>query len=159
MHGKPGNKRRRSADQPDLVAQETETSDNVLLKKPKKTMADIQRTEIERLMKRIDKPIEIEVSAQPETSTPREFVYNVKGSSSGASSNDFVKYQHMRRKEHQRIKTIEEEAAKDEERQNYDEELNRQRLKDEERTAKNRAKRQKRKKAKAVAANKKQPQE
>ncbi|KAJ1647520.1 PRKR-interacting protein 1 [Coemansia asiatica] len=91
-------------------------------------------------MKNIDRPVEIDVSSRSDINAPREFVYNVKGSSSGASSNDFVKYQHLRRKEHQRIKTLEEEAAQDEAKQKYDEELHKLRQKGEEKTAKNRAK-------------------
>ncbi|KAJ2785317.1 hypothetical protein GGI15_001968 [Coemansia interrupta] len=117
-------------------------------KKPRNRDVDKQRSEIEMLMQRIDTPIDLDISAKPIIKPPREFELNVRGSSSGAGSTDFHYYQQLRRKENLRIQLIEAEAAEDTAKEQYKDDLDILKRKDNEKTAKNRAKRQKRKKNK-----------
>ncbi|KAJ1844710.1 hypothetical protein LPJ73_005081 [Coemansia sp. RSA 2703] len=132
----------------DSVSNDADSEDTTVCKRPKNKDVDKQRSEIEMLMKRIDTPIDINVTAKPVLKPPREFELNVRGSSSGAGSTDFHYYQQLRRKENMRIQLIEAEAAEDAAKEKYKGDLDLLKLKDDEKTAKNRAKRQKRKKIK-----------
>ncbi|KAJ2759674.1 hypothetical protein IWQ56_005679, partial [Coemansia nantahalensis] len=109
------------------------------------TLADKQRSHIDHLMRNIDKPIHISAATKRTAKPPPEVVLNVRGSSAGAGSSDFSIYRTLRRKENERLKLIEEEAAEDEARDAFAAEAAALKRKDEERTAKNRAKRQRRK--------------
>lgn len=110
-----------------------------------KTQTDIQRKHIDHLMRNIDQEMELLTGPkQTVLKPPPEIVLNVRGSSAGAGSSEFHTYQQLRRKENLRIKLIETEAAEDAAKQQYTEELDVLKQKDAERTAKNRAKRQKR---------------
>ncbi|KAJ2785420.1 PRKR-interacting protein 1 [Coemansia javaensis] len=109
------------------------------------TLADKQRSQIDRLMRNIDKPIDISGPAKAAPRAPPEIVLNVRGSSAGAGSSDFSIYRDLRRKENQRLRLMEAEAAQDAAQERFAREAEALRRRDEDRTAKNRAKRQKRK--------------
>ncbi|KAJ2667329.1 hypothetical protein IW148_000024 [Coemansia sp. RSA 1199] len=104
-----------------------------------------QRSQVEYLMKNIDKPIDISTPKKPMLRPPPDIVLNVRGSSAGAGSSDFSIYRDLRRKENLRVKLMESDAAQDSAKDKFIDEIELLKQKDEERTAKNRAKRQKRK--------------
>ncbi|KAJ1801403.1 hypothetical protein LPJ59_000330 [Coemansia sp. RSA 2399] len=104
-----------------------------------------QRHYIEKLMQNIDQPIDISGPKGPTLRAPPEIVLNVRGSSAGAGSSDFHTYRNQRRKENLRVQAMEKEAAQDEAKDTFESEIAMLKRKDEEKTAKNRAKRQKRK--------------
>lgn len=111
-----------------------------------KTPMDFQKLKLERLMQNPDKPVII-----PETPKEKkgiqvpEFVRNVMGSSAGAGSGEFHVYRHLRRKEYTRQKMIDEKGKRERLDDEYHEKLEENKRKMEEKTAKNRAKRLKRK--------------
>ncbi|KAJ2171632.1 PRKR-interacting protein 1 [Coemansia sp. RSA 551] len=96
-------------------------------------------------MKNIDKPIDISTPEKPTLRPPPDIVLNVRGSSAGAGSSDFSIYRDLRRKENLRVKLMESDAAQDSAKDKFIDEIELLKQKDEEKTAKNRAKRQKRK--------------
>ncbi|KAL7753959.1 hypothetical protein RI367_000892 [Sorochytrium milnesiophthora] len=109
---------------------------------------DAHRVQIERLMARADKPIELPAPKQPRnagTAPPKEFVRNVQGSSAGAGSGDFHVYRAHRRREYARLKQMDEATARDAQEQQHAAKLAQYREEDEQKTAKNRAKRLRRK--------------
>ncbi|KAI1286443.1 PRKR-interacting protein 1 [Halotydeus destructor] len=111
------------------------------------TANDVQKIRLDKLMKNIDKPIEIVPlnSIRRKEYQPPDFVRNVMGSSAGAGSGEFHVYRHLRRKEFARLRGIEEEAKRDKKDVEYLERLDKYKLEAEERTAKKRAKRLKKK--------------
>ncbi|KAJ2741458.1 hypothetical protein GGI20_005181 [Coemansia sp. BCRC 34301] len=127
---------------------QSDTSNDLLPleRKPSNMALAKQRAHIEHLMKNISKPIELPQasSKQPQLKPPPEIVLNVRGSSAGAGSSDFHTYRELRRKEHLRIKLMEAEAARDAIGEEFDRERESLKRRDEEKTARNRAKRQKR---------------
>ncbi|KAJ2496889.1 hypothetical protein GGH96_005496 [Coemansia sp. RSA 1972] len=104
-----------------------------------------QRNQVEYLMKNIDKPIDISTPEKSMLRPPPDIVLNVRGSSAGAGSSDFSIYRDLRRKENLRVKLMESDAAQDSAKDKFIDEIELLKQKDEEKTAKNRAKRQKRK--------------
>ncbi|KAJ2060847.1 PRKR-interacting protein 1 [Coemansia sp. S146] len=129
-------------------------------RKPSNRASAKQRAHIEHLMQNIDKPIELPQSSnkRPLLKPPPEIVLNVKGSSAGAGSSDFHTYRELRRKEHLRIKLMEAEAAEDVLGEEFNRERESLKRQDEEKTAKNRAKRQKRNKTKkSIKSNSTEP--
>ncbi|KAJ2708663.1 hypothetical protein H4S00_006872, partial [Coemansia sp. D1744] len=72
-----------------------------------------QRSQVEYLMKNIDKPIDISTPEKPTLRPPPDIVLNVRGSSAGAGSSDFSIYRDLRRKENLRVKLMESDAAQD----------------------------------------------
>jgi hypothetical protein len=119
------------------------------------TALDVQKYKLEKLMKNIDKPVEI-----PGRRTGRkghdapDFVRNVMGSSAGAGSGEFHVYRHLRRKEFARLRGIDEQAKREHLDEAYQEKLEANRVAAEEKTAKKRQKRLK-KKQKARQSKKK----
>ncbi|KAJ2276613.1 hypothetical protein EV176_002334, partial [Coemansia sp. RSA 451] len=103
------------------------------------------RSQVEYLMKNIDKPIDISTPEKPTLRPPPDIVLNVRGSSAGAGSSDFSIYRDLRRKENLRVKLMESDAAQDSAKDKFIDEIELLKQNDEEKTAKNRAKRQKRK--------------
>ncbi|KAJ2863868.1 PRKR-interacting protein 1 [Coemansia aciculifera] len=129
-------------------------------RKPSNKASAKQRAHIEHLMQNIDKPIELPQSSNKRSllKPPPEIVLNVKGSSAGAGSSDFHTYRELRRKEHLRIKLMEAEAAEDVLGEEFNRERESLKRQDEEKTAKNRAKRQKRNKTKkSIKSNSTEP--
>lgn len=77
------------------------------------TPAERQAQAVERLL--ADPTKEIKLPSGPKEKTlraPRETMKNVSGSSAGAGSGEFHVYKHARRREYERIKLMEEQAAK-----------------------------------------------
>lgn len=124
-----------------------------------KSMADLQRIKVERLMRKPDKPVFIpEKKKEWKPRQAPEFVRDVMGSSAGAGSGEFHVYRHIRRREFAR----EEYLNKVDKKQKLDEEFLIKReentKKAEEATARKRAKRQ-RKKQKAQMKKKQMAKE
>lgn len=86
--------------------------------------------------------------AKASMAPPPEIVANVQGSSAGAGSGEFHVYKASRRREYERLRAMDEEAAKEEGDAKWEEERRRKEVEDEERLRKNREKRNKRKKGK-----------
>nr|CAG8445928.1 2860_t:CDS:2 [Entrophospora candida]CAG8589642.1 16046_t:CDS:2 [Entrophospora candida] len=85
---------------------------------------DLQRLQVERLLQRIDKPVTIpEIQDKPKLKPPKDIVRNVQGSSAGAGSGEFHVYRAHRRREYTRIKLMEEETAKEEEKREFEEKI------------------------------------
>jgi len=122
------------------------------------TPLERQRMQLEKLWKDPSKPAHIPPPPKDKAlRPPREMMKNVQGSSAGAGSGEFHVYKQNRRREYERIKIMEETAQKEAEAAEFEW---RKRERDEisgAKTAKNRAKRQK-KKAARVAAKKGEPE-
>ncbi|CAG8523034.1 3928_t:CDS:2 [Diversispora eburnea] len=74
---------------------------------------DIQRQQVEKLLQRPDKTLQIpEKADKPKLKAPKDIVRNVQGSSAGAGSGEFHVYRAHRRREYTRLKSMEEEARK-----------------------------------------------
>ncbi|KAJ1977267.1 hypothetical protein H4R34_003648 [Dimargaris verticillata] len=106
---------------------------------------DRQRFELERLMKRADKPIRLPDAKKSSVKAPPEFVRTTMGSSAGAGSSDFHIYRAHRRHELARLKAMDEDACQEEAEREFERKraLAQQEL--DAKTAKRRAKRQRRK--------------
>ncbi|KAJ2481492.1 hypothetical protein IWW56_001713 [Coemansia sp. RSA 2131] len=135
--------KRHADDESDTEEQLTSTTVDTRPKVSK--LVSKQRSQVEYLMKNIDKPIDISTPKKPMLRPPPDIVLNVRGSSAGAGSSDFSIYRDLRRKENLRVKLMESDAAQDSAKDKFIDEIELLKQKDEERTAKNRAKRQKRK--------------
>ncbi|KAI9184216.1 hypothetical protein H9P43_003269 [Blastocladiella emersonii ATCC 22665] len=112
------------------------------------TALDVQRKQLEKLMKRPDQRIVLDkkVSTLKDELTPvQDFVSNVQGSSAGAGSGDFHVYRMHRRRELLRQKVMDEELAVDKAEAEHRAKVEAARKAEEEKTAKRRAKRLKRK--------------
>uniref|UniRef100_A0A336KY80 CSON013252 protein n=1 Tax=Culicoides sonorensis TaxID=179676 RepID=A0A336KY80_CULSO len=112
-----------------------------------RSLVDVQRLKLEKLMKNPEKPIIIPESRQERdfnASVP-SFVRNVMGSSAGAGSGEFHVYRNLRRKEYARLKGIEEKSKREEADEAFNAKLEQNRREAEERTAKKREKRMKKK--------------
>ncbi|KAJ2706692.1 hypothetical protein H4R19_004988 [Coemansia spiralis] len=124
---------------------DSNTRDDVPQPAKRSTLVDKQRSHIDHLMRNIDKPIDTAPGAKRTAKLPPDVVLNVRGSSAGAGSSDFSIYRTLRRKENERLKLMEEEAAEDSAKERFEAEAALLKRRDEERTAKSRAKRQRRK--------------
>jgi hypothetical protein len=120
------------------------------------TAIDVQKVRLEKLMKNIDKPIEIP-KARGDRKFPEapDFVRNVMGSSAGAGSGEFHVYRHLRRKEFARQRFIDEQARKETLDDKYMSKLETNKTSAEDKTSKKRAKRLKKKQKARQAAKKK----
>lgn len=116
-----------------------------------KSQAEAQRLHVESLMKNPEKPARIP-DARKEKG-PREapeFVRWVPGSSAGAGSGEFHVYRGLRAKEYARQEYIEKVAAREEKDQEFNERRMAHQTEDAAKTAKRRAKRQRKKDAKRM---------
>ncbi|RKP14225.1 hypothetical protein BJ684DRAFT_19350 [Piptocephalis cylindrospora] len=117
-------------------------------KKTKKilTAVDEQKRQLERLMKDPSKLVHLPNATRAKRPPKMgEFQHNIQGSVAGAGSGEFHVYRAHRRREMTRINLMEEEARKQREEKEFQEKLASLRSEDESKTAKRRAKRQKRK--------------
>ncbi|KAJ3328628.1 hypothetical protein HDU76_009607 [Blyttiomyces sp. JEL0837] len=112
---------------------------------PHLNIRQANKFQIEKLMQRVDKPINIPVKKEREVKPPKDFVRNVQGSSAGAGSGEFHVYRALRRKEFARQKSLDHKAKLEEEKSEYEKHLEELRRVEEEKTAKRREKRRKRK--------------
>ncbi|CBQ68701.1 conserved hypothetical protein [Sporisorium reilianum SRZ2] len=145
--------------QPNEASSSRSTMDTVDLatsgKKGKLSAHERQAQAISKLLANPDKEIRIpdgpkEKSIRP----PRDVMKNVTGSSAGAGSGEFHVYKQQRRREYERIQLMEEQNQKLKEQEEFDRKRAEAQHKDEAKTDKNRAKREKKKLAamKAQAA-------
>ncbi|PPQ67261.1 hypothetical protein CVT25_005845 [Psilocybe cyanescens] len=110
------------------------------------TAVEKQRSQLEKLLKDPAKPAYIPTPPKEKTIRPaREMMKNVQGSSAGAGSGEFHVYKASRRREYERLKLLEEASNKEIEEAEF--EKRRRETEDlvNAKTAKNRAKRQKKK--------------
>ncbi|EDQ99483.1 uncharacterized protein LACBIDRAFT_180968 [Laccaria bicolor S238N-H82] len=110
------------------------------------TAVEKQRYQLEKLLKDPAKPAYVPPPPKDKTLRPaREMMKNVQGSSAGAGSGEFHVYKASRRREYERLKMLEEESLKE----TVEAEFERKKREAEgisnAKTAKNRAKRQKKK--------------
>ncbi|PFH51519.1 hypothetical protein AMATHDRAFT_114974, partial [Amanita thiersii Skay4041] len=110
------------------------------------TAVEKQRSHLDKLLKDPSKPAFIPPPPKEKTIRPaREMMKNVQGSSAGAGSGEFHVYKASRRREYERLKILEEQATKE----IITAEFERKRKEAEDvtnaKTAKNRARRQKKK--------------
>ena len=69
--------------------------------------------QLERLLKDPSKPVSIPSAPKDKSQrAPREMMKNVQGSSAGAGSGEFHVYKQNRRREYERLKIMDEKAAK-----------------------------------------------
>lgn len=116
---------------------------------------DIQRKQLEDLLKHPDREIVIPKGAKKRgVSPPPEIVANVPSSSAGAGSGEFHVYKQARRKEFERLKIFEEEAQEEETQRDFKKKQEELQSQDALKTNKNRAKRQKRKAAATASKSK-----
>jgi hypothetical protein len=77
------------------------------------TAVEKQRFQLDKLLKDPQKPAFIPPPPKEKTIRPaREMMKNVQGSSAGAGSGEFHVYKAGRRREYERLRILEEEAAK-----------------------------------------------
>eukprot|EP00794_Sanderia_malayensis_P014292 gene14292-15779_t len=121
-----------------------------------RTAHDLNKLQLEKLLKDPDKPVEL--PRKRKEWKPRdapEFVRHVMGSSAGAGSGEFHVYRGIRERETKRNEWLEAQAAEDKANKEYHNKIEMDKSKAEQRTAKLREKRQKKKRNRLK--NKKQP--
>ncbi|KZS98310.1 DUF1168-domain-containing protein [Sistotremastrum niveocremeum HHB9708] len=120
------------------------------------TALDKQRNQLARLLKDPAKPAFIPPPPKEKTIRPaRDMIKNVQGSSAGAGSGEFHVYKANRRREYERLKIMEEEAQKEAETLAFEKAKREREEAAEAKTAKNRARRQKKKERGAHGGEKK----
>ncbi|WVQ75023.1 hypothetical protein IAR50_004632 [Cryptococcus sp. DSM 104548] len=131
---------------PRQLSPESHASGSGPAKKPRTTVADIQRRQLEKLLANPEKEVALPTGVvKKELRAPRDMMKNVQGSSAGAGSGEFHVYKQSRRREYERIRMMEQESKAEEERAAFAKRQADREAEAESKTAKNRAKRQKRK--------------
>ncbi|KAF9586629.1 hypothetical protein BGW38_000691 [Lunasporangiospora selenospora] len=124
---------------------------NELAEVPKKkhhfTALEQQKMQLEKLLEKVDKPVHIpeRPGAKLKVKEPKDYVKNVQGSSAGAGSGEFHVYRAGRRREYARLKAMDQDAKEERDQQLFEQKIQEKRYLDEDKTEKNRAKRQRRK--------------
>ncbi|KIJ95087.1 hypothetical protein K443DRAFT_338394 [Laccaria amethystina LaAM-08-1] len=110
------------------------------------TAVEKQRYQLDKLLKDPAKPAYVPPPPQEKTLRPaREMMKNVQGSSAGAGSGEFHVYKASRRREYERLKMLEEESLKETVEADFEKKKREAEEISNAKTAKNRAKRQKKK--------------
>ncbi|KAF9241529.1 DUF1168-domain-containing protein [Melanogaster broomeanus] len=110
------------------------------------TPLERQRSQLDRLFKDPSKPAYVPPPPQEKAIRPaREMMKNVQGSSAGAGSGEFHVYKASRRREYERLKMMEEQSRKETEVAEFEQKRKAAESLADAKTAKNRAKRQKKK--------------
>ena len=107
-----------------------------------------QATELNKLFADPEREIKLPAGSTNKGSrlpAPPEIVANVQGSSAGAGSGEFHVYKASRRREYERLREMEAEAKKEDDTARWETEAGERKRLDEEKTAKNREKRAKKK--------------
>ncbi|KAF3942235.1 hypothetical protein ABW19_dt0201211 [Dactylella cylindrospora] len=104
-----------------------------------------QAAQVASLMKNPDRVISTAASREKRLAPPPEIVANVQGSSAGAGSGEFHVYKASRRREYERLKMMDDELKKEQDKAEFEAKTDEWKKKDDAKTAKNRAKRQKKK--------------
>lgn len=116
------------------------------LKKRALTPNTQQANQVDALFAKPDRDIAIPdgtLTKKQHLSAPPEIVANVQGSSAGAGSGEFHVYKASRRREYERIKTMEEEVAREKADEDFGRKREDMKKKDEVKTEKNRKRREK----------------
>ncbi|KAK8240929.1 hypothetical protein IWZ00DRAFT_51344 [Phyllosticta capitalensis] len=106
--------------------------------------ASAQANQLQALFKNVDK--EIALPSGPKSkklAPPPEIVANVQGSSAGAGSGEFHVYKASRRREYERLRTMDEEKRKEDDEKEFAQKREEMKRKDEAKTSKNKARREK----------------
>ncbi|KAK0210504.1 hypothetical protein DFS33DRAFT_1270534 [Desarmillaria ectypa] len=110
------------------------------------TAVEKQRMQLEKLLKDPTKPAYVPPPPKEKTIRPaREMMKNVQGSSAGAGSGEFHVYKASRRREYERLKLLEETVQKETDDANFERQRREAAAVTEAKTAKNRARRLKKK--------------
>ena len=116
------------------------------LKKRALTPNTQQASQVEALFAKPDRDIIVPdgtISKKYQLAPPPEIVANVQGSSAGAGSGEFHVYKASRRREYERIKSMEEEVVREKADEEFEKKREEMKKKDEEKTGKNRRRREK----------------
>ncbi|KAK6512719.1 hypothetical protein TWF506_008889 [Arthrobotrys conoides] len=104
-----------------------------------------QAAQLASLMKNPERFVSTAKPREKKLAPPPEIVANVQGSSAGAGSGEFHVYKASRRREYERLKMMDDELKKEQDKEEFDSKTEEWKKKDDAKTAKNRAKRQKKK--------------
>ncbi|KAI5928318.1 DUF1168-domain-containing protein [Camillea tinctor] len=135
------------------------TSADPRSKRPTKKRAlsptSLQASTLQTLFAKPDQPIRIpdpsSTNRRAHARAPPEIVTNVQGSSAGAGSGEFHVYKASRRREYERLRTMDEEVTRERADAAFEQGRTERERRDDERTRRNREKRDKKKKAKERA--------
>jgi len=127
------------------------TSQDPRSKRPTKrralTPVTAQASQVEALFAKPDRDIQLPTSdalSKPRTlAPPPEIVANVQGSSAGAGSGEFHVYKASRRREYERLRLMDEEVRKEKGDEEFERRTEELRRRDEMKTGRNKAKREK----------------
>jgi len=121
-----------------------------------KSTTDIMKRKLDKLMSDPTKEVYIpEPRKEWKPREPMEFVRDVMGSSAGAGSGEFHVYQNAKRREQKRLAYLDRKADRDDADQKFADQVEENKRKADEVTAKKREKRQRKKKKKVLAKKKK----
>ncbi|KAL4722842.1 hypothetical protein ACLX1H_010080 [Fusarium chlamydosporum] len=142
-----------SAPGPESVPTSADPRSHRPIKKRALTPLSAQAASVEALFAKPDQNIRIPDSSASGTvslrSAPPEIVTNVQGSSAGAGSGEFHVYKASRRREYERLRSMDEDIRREKDIEEFTKDKSERDRKDEERTRKNREKREKMKARKA----------
>ena len=147
-----------SAPGPESVPTSADPRSHRPTKKRALTPLSAQAASVDALFAKPDQNIRIPDSSAGNTSAalrsaPPEIVTNVQGSSAGAGSGEFHVYKASRRREYERLRSMDEDLRREKDIEEFTKDKSERDRKDEERTRKNREKREKMKARKAKKGN------
>ena len=134
---------------PEAVATSTSRISSRPVKRRALTPVSQQASQVEALFAKPEQAINTDApSSKSRLAPPPEIVANVQGSSAGAGSGEFHVYKASRRREYERLRVMDEELIKEKADREFAEKQDEKKTRDEAKTAKNKARRDKRKKNK-----------